>query len=182
MSTPTSQALHLDAQVPQFSLSDTEGHACSLETFAASRVLALVFLANHCPYVSAWEDRILAIARDFKDRDVAFVGISSNDVSKVPKDSLEEMRKRVEEKGYPFPYLFDEEQSVAEEFGATRTPEVFVFDADRRLRYHGAVDSDFEGGAGTEEYLRTALSALVAGQNVPQAETRVVGCTIKWKA
>ena len=101
---------------------------------------------NHCPYVSSWEDRLIAIAREYASRGVRFAGISSNDASKQPKDSFEAMGRRVQEQSYPFPYLYDEDGRVARSFGATRTPEVFLFDADRALRYHGAIDSDWEEG------------------------------------
>lgn len=175
--------LTIGAHAPEFDLPGTDGNSYSLESFAGSRALAVIFLANHCPYVSAWEDRILAIARDFADRGAAFVGISANDVDKFPQDAPDEMRKRVEEKQYPFPYLYDEDQSVARAFGAVRTPEVFLFDGERHLRYHGAVDSDWEESATMQNYLRDALNALLFTSQEPlQDETPVVGCTIKWKA
>ena len=175
------QTLELGAAAPVFDLPATDGHTYSLASFQDTPLLVIIFLANHCPYVSAWEDRIIAIGREFGQRDVAFAAISSNDAMAYPRDSFEEMRKRAEEKGYPFSYLYDEDQSVARAFGATRTPEVFVFDQERRLRYHGAVDSDYEESAGVQHYLRDALDRLVTAQEVFVAETRPVGCSMKWK-
>ncbi|MBV9281362.1 MAG: thioredoxin family protein [Chloroflexi bacterium] len=175
----THHVLTLGDHAPAFDLPATDGQTYSLQSFRDSPFLTVIFLANHCPYVSAWEDRIVAIAREFGARGTAFVGISSNDAAQVPQDGPEGMKRRVEEKGYPFPYLFDEDQAVAQAFGATRTPEVYVFDQDRLLVYHGAVDSDFEESSGMENYLRDALNALRSGQRILLPETPVVGCTIK---
>lgn len=178
----TDTALTLGAKAPDFDLPATDGTTYTLDSFRDSRLLVVVFLANHCPYVSAWEDRIIDIARHFAQQGVAFVGISSNDVSKFPQDSPEEMRKRAQEKDYPFPYLYDEDQTATRAYGAVRTPEVFLFDGERRLQYHGAVDSDYEESATMQNYLRDALNTLLhSGQALLTAETPVVGCTIKWK-
>jgi peroxiredoxin len=177
----TIQPLALGEKAPTFELPATDGRTYSLASFRDKPFLAVVFLANHCPYVAAWEDRIIAIGNEYAHRGVAFAAISSNDASKIPQDGPDEMRKRAQEKGYPFPYLYDEDQTVARSFGATRTPEVFVFDQERLLRYHGAIDSDFEESAGMENYLREALNRLLTGQSVFLPETPPVGCTIKYR-
>jgi len=171
--------LDLGALLPAFSLPATDGQMHSSESLASQGLLVILFLANHCPYVAAWEDRIVAIANEFADRGVTFAGISSNDVTRHPQDGQERMRRRAREKNYPFPYLYDEDGAVAAAFGATRTPEVFVFDATRRLRYHGAVDSDYEEGSHLQNYLRDALDRLGTGQSVFQPETPLVGCRIE---
>ena len=176
------QTLTIGQKAPAFELPATDGRTYSRNSFKDTPFLVIVFLANHCPYVSAWEDRIVAIAQEFRRWDIAFAGISSNDAEKFPQDSFEEMRKRAEEKRYPFPYLYDEDGSVAHAFGATRTPEVFVFDQERLLRYHGAVDSDFEESSGMENYLRDALNRLRTGQTVFLPETPPLGCVIKTKS
>lgn len=175
----TVRPLALGEEIPGFSLPATDETTYTLESFAASPYLTIIFLANHCPYVGAWEDRIIALAQEYADRDVAFAAISSSDVRKFPADSPEKMRQRAEDRGYPFPYLYDADQSAARAFGATRTPEVFLFDHDRRLRYHGAVDSDWEEGADIEQYLREALDALLAGKSPALPETPPVGCSLK---
>jgi peroxiredoxin len=167
---------------PDFSLPATDGKTYSLPDFAGASAFSVVFLANHCPYVSSWEERLTAIAREYGDRGVRFAGISSNDASKQPKDSFEAMGRRVQEQHYPFPYLYDEDGAVARSFGATRTPEVFLFDRDSVLRYHGAIDSDWEEGDDRDEYLRDSLDAVLAGQPIETAETRAVGCVIKTKS
>lgn len=182
MATGTSiRTLHLGARAPSFSLPATDGNTYSLQSFADDQHLVVIFSANHCPYVAAWEDRMVAIGHEFESRGVGFAVISSNDVEKFPQDTPEEMRKRAEEKRYPFPYLYDEDQSTARAYGATRTPEVFVFDKERALRYHGAIDSDWEESAGMQNYLRDALFRLLSGQQVTLTETPPVGCSIKWK-
>ncbi len=170
-----------DKAIP-FTLPCTDGHVHSLSDWDDRPVLAVIFSCNHCPYARAWEDRIIALQAQFKPQRVKFAVINANDPVKYPEDSFEEMQKRAKAKGYNFPYLWDESQEVARAYGATRTPEVFLFDADRRLRYHGAVDDNFEDpDAVQQHYLRDAIEALLAGQEPPVAQTPAVGCTIKWK-
>lgn len=176
----TLAGLTIGDKAPAFSLPATDGNTYSLTSFADKPFLVVIFSANHCPYVGSWEDRMIAIGREYAQRGVAFVLISSNDATRIPQDSFEQMRKRAEERGYPFPYLYDEDQSVARRFGATRTPEVFLFDQDRTLVYHGAIDSDYEESAGMQSYLREALTSLLGSRPVPVSETPLVGCTIKF--
>jgi peroxiredoxin len=174
-------ALALGDSIPDFSLPATDGQTYEPNSFSGSQALAVIFLANHCPYVSAWEDRLLAVAREYEARGARFVAISSSDTDKQPKDSFEEMGRRVMEQNYPFPYLYDEAGAVARAFGATRTPEVFLFDHHGLLRYHGAIDSDWEESEGREEYLREALDAVLGGATVKVPETKPIGCVIKTK-
>jgi peroxiredoxin len=143
--------------------------------------VVVLFTCNHCPYAQAWEDRLIRVARDYDDKGVGFVAISSNAPEQYPADSPEAMRQRADEKNFPFPYLFDGSQVVARAYGAERTPEVFVFDKEGQLRYHGAPDDNYEQAQMTTPYLRNALDAILAGDKVPVAETPPVGCTIKWK-
>lgn len=111
-----------------------------------------------------------------------FVAINANDAVKYPSDSFEAMVERAKEKGFNFPYLHDESQAIARAYGAQRTPEVFVFDRERRLCYHGAIDDNYKDpGAVKQHYLRSALDAVLAGKAAPVGETAPVGCTIKWK-
>ncbi|MGH2448628.1 MAG: thioredoxin family protein [Chloroflexota bacterium] len=175
-------ALQIGQRMPSFSLPGTDGETYSGDSFADKRFLTVLFLANHCPYVSAWEDRIVAIANEFGDRGVGFAAFGSNDVERFPADDLDHMKQRSAEAGYPFPYLFDKDGDAARAFGATRTPEVFVFDQERHLQYHGAVDSDYEESSHMDNYLREALDRLLTGQTVPLRETPVVGCVIKTRA
>ncbi|GAC1444258.1 MAG: thioredoxin family protein [Chloroflexota bacterium] len=166
---------------PGFSLrSATDQKMYSLDSFKNCDLLVVIFLANHCPYVGSWEDRMIALAKEFAKQGVAFVAISSSDVRNFPQDGPEAMQSRAEEFGYPFPYLHDAEQLAAKSFGAKRTPEVFVFDRERCLQYHGAIDSDYEESPENVPYLRDAITGLLAGQGVTLASTSPIGCTIKF--
>jgi hypothetical protein len=140
--------------------------------------VAVVFSCCHCPYVIAWEDRLNEVARDYEDR-AGLVAINSN-VGYLG-DSRDDMRRRAEEKDFVFPFLYDESQEVARAYGAARTPEVFVLDAEHRVLYHGAPDSDHTDPQGAEPYLRPALDAALAGDRPETRETPPVGCSIKWR-
>ena len=165
-----------------FHLPGVDGKDYSPDNFADKEVLVIIFSCNHCPYVQAWEDRMIQIQRDYADKGVQLIAISANDPEQYPDDSFPKMKERAQEKGFNFPYLFDETQEVARAYGAERTPEVFVFDRDRRLRYHGAIDDNYEDpNAVQRHYLREALDAILAGKDPEITETPPVGCTIKWK-
>jgi peroxiredoxin len=176
--TQLTQALGIGASAPSFDLLGIEGKQYTLASFQEHPLLAIIFSANHCPYVSAWEDRMIALGREYIGRGVGFALISSSDVAKHPQDTFEENRTRATEKGYPFPFLYDEYQSAARAFGATRTPEVFLFDGNRIVQYHGAIDSDFEEREGTDFYLQNAIDSLLAGKDVQVPETPPIGCKI----
>lgn len=166
-----------------FTLPATDGQTYTAhEFFSGAAAAIVVFTCNHCPYVKAWEDRVNVIARDYASQGVRMLAINANDVSRYPADSLENMAKRATEKGFVFPYLYDESQVVAHAYGAERTPEVFVFDASGKLRYHGAPDDNYEDEKAVKHrYAREALDAILAEKEVTTAETKAVGCTIKWK-
>jgi peroxiredoxin len=170
-------ALRPGDQAPPFELPDLDGRTVSLADYEG-KPLAVVFSCCHCPYVVAWEDRINETARDYEGR-AGLVAVNSN--AGYLGDSQDDMRLRAEEKGFVFPFLFDESQDVASAYGAARTPEVFVFDAEHRLVYHGAPDSNYKDPDRAEPYLRPALDAALAGSPVETVETPPVGCTIKWR-
>jgi peroxiredoxin len=174
-------SLALGTEAPHFDLPGVDGRSHSLEEFAGAEALVLVQSCNHCPYVQAWDGRLNAIAGEYADRGVRVVAISSNDAEHYPEDSFEEMRKRASAQGFVFDYLYDEPQTVARELGSERTPEVFVFDRDRRLVYHGAIDDSREEDGVTQHYLRDALDAVLSGEEPQVRETPPVGCTVKWK-
>lgn len=164
-----------------FDLPSVRDGDVSLQDYTDRDAVVVLFTCNHCPYAQAWEDRLIQIAHDYNDQGVGFVAISSNDPEQYPADSPDAMRQRADEKNFPFPYLFDASQDVARAYGAERTPEVFVFDKEGQLRYHGAPDDSYEEAQMTTPYLRNALDALLAAEEVPVTETPPVGCTIKWK-
>lgn len=174
-------SINLGNEAPSFALPGVDGSNHSLDEYGDAKLLVLVQSCNHCPYVLAWEDRLIAMARDFAQQSVRVVAVNSNDVSRYPEDSFEQMKARAEKRGFPFDYLFDEDQSLAHSLGAEHTPEVFLFDEERRLRYHGAIDDSRDENAVTTSYLRDAIEALLTGDEPPVTETAAVGCTVKWK-
>jgi peroxiredoxin len=174
--------LALGTTAPEFELPGVDGRDHTLAEYADANVLALVQSCNHCPYVQAWEDRMSAIQRDYADRGVKLVAINSNDAGSHPEDSFEEMRRRAEREGFTFDYLHDEDQSIARALGSQRTPEVFLFDRDRRLVYHGAIDDSRDDTAVGTHYLRDALDSVLAGESPAVADTPPVGCTVKWRS
>ncbi|MDR7434348.1 MAG: thioredoxin family protein [Armatimonadota bacterium] len=176
-------ALEIGASLIPFALPGTDGKIHRTEDYQDKRALAVIFTCNHCPYAQAWEGRLIQLQREYASRGVQFLLINPNDATKYPEDSFENMVRRAEEKGYPFPYLRDEDQTVARAYGATRTPEIFLFDQDRVLRYHGAPDDNYENPAAVRKhYLRDALEAVLSGRSPQPAQTPPVGCTIKWKS
>jgi peroxiredoxin len=170
-----------DAAV-SFHLPDTSQQPHALDDYADKAAVVVIFSCNHCPYVRAWEDRMIQIQQDYANRGVQLLVINANDAVRYPDDSLPKMHERAQEKGFPFPYLHDETQEVAHAYGAERTPEVFVFDQQRTLRYHGAIDDNYETPEAVQQtYLRSALDAVLSGQPPVTATTTPQGCTIKWK-
>lgn len=167
---------------PPFSLPGVDGRDHSLADYADADVLVLIQSCNHCPYVQAWEGRMIEIHRDYADRGVRLVAVNSNDVDYQPGDSFERMQERARERSFNFDYLRDDDQSLARTLGSERTPEVFVFDRDRKLTYHGAIDDNRDEDAVTKTYLRDALDAALAGRAPEVAATPPVGCTVKWKS
>lgn len=173
--------LALGTEAPSFDLPGVDGRNHSLDDYADADVLVLIQSCNHCPYVQAWEGRMVDLQRELGDRGVRIVAVNSNDAESYPEDSLDEMRTRAEGQGFNFDYLYDEPQTVARQLGAERTPEVFVFDKKRRLRYHGAIDDSRDESAVTQRYLRDALEAVLSGRDPEVTETPAVGCSVKWR-
>lgn len=166
----------------EFKLPGVDNQKYTAHEFKGKKAIVIIFSCNHCPYVQAWEDRMIEIQKDYADRDVQLVAINSNDPQKYSEDNFENMKKRAQEKGFNFPYLYDESQEIAHAYGAERTPEVFLFDGKAMLRYHGAIDDNYEDPAEVQKhYLRDALDSVLAGDNPEIPSTPPVGCTIKWK-
>ena len=177
------EALTPGSSVPPFGpLPGVDAKSYSLTDFSTANVLVVVFSCNHCPYVQAYEERMIALQLKYGPRGVQLVAINANDTANYPEDNFAGMVKRAKLKGFPFPYLRDEDQSVAEAFGATHTPEFFVFDRERNLRYHGKMDDNYrDPSAAKKKYLQEAIDSILAGQTVAEPETHSIGCTIKWK-
>ena len=183
MALTPSTMLPLGTPAPDFSLPSIDGRTVSLADVADAPALLVVFMCNHCPYVKHVADGLASLARDYQQRGVAVVGISSNDVAAHPDDSPEKMKAEAAQRGYSFPYLYDEDQSAAKAYRAACTPDFYVFDRQRRLAYRGQMDSSRPGNgqpvSGAD--LRAALDAVLDGSGVSQEQTPSIGCNIKWK-
>jgi peroxiredoxin len=167
--------LGIGDEAPTFRLPGVDGGEHSPDDYPGQPV-AVVFSCCHCPYVIAWEDRLNAVARDYAGR-AGLIAVNANDHI---GDSMEDMQRRAQEKGFAFPFVRDDTQGVAVAYGAARTPEVYLLDAVRRIAYRGAPDSNYQDPGSAVPYLRHALDAVLAGGAPPVAETPAVGCTIKW--
>lgn len=183
--------LPIGSPAPEFSLPGVDGNTYTLESFKDANLLVIVFTCNHCPTAQAYEQRIIQLTSDFKDKGVQVVAISPNDPAAVRLDELgysdmgdsfEEMKIRAAQMNYNFPYLYDgETQSVAHAYGPVATPHVFIFDKDRKLRYQGRID-DVEKPTKTPNNrdTRNAITALLENKEVPVKTTKVFGCSVKW--
>lgn len=177
-----SKGMPIGTPAPAFSLPGVDGRDWSLDSFADATVLVAVFTCNHCPYAKAVEDRLVAIQDDYEGKGVRLVGINPNDDERYPDDSFEAMKVRADEKGFNFPYLRDDTGAVARAYDAACTPDVFVFDRDRRLVYNGRIDDNWqEPRAVTRHDLRLVLDAALAGTAVDFEPIPSMGCSIKWK-
>ena len=184
------QTLPLGASAPDFNLPGVDGRNYSLKDFAKVKVLVVAFICNHCPTAQAYEERLKKLVVDYRDKGVALVAISPNDPKSVRldelgytdlSDSFEEMKIRASHKKFNFPYLYDGEQSkVSRVYGPTATPHVFIFDAERKLRYLGRIDDSEREGLVKVHDARNALEALLAGREIKVGKTNTFGCSIKW--
>jgi len=172
----------IGAPCPSFRLPAVDGRTYARDDFSASPVLCVMFICNHCPYVKAVEGRLIALAREFEGRGVQLVGICSNDAETYPDDAFDKLAARWREKGYGFPYLHDEPQDVARAFGAVCTPDIFVYDKDRRLAYRGRIDDSWKDEALVKRReLADALTALSTGGKPAVPQRPSMGCSIKWR-
>jgi peroxiredoxin len=175
------QGLPVGSRAPDFSLPAVDGRTYSLASFKDKPILVVAFWCNHCPYVQAWEDRTVATQRDFAGKGVQFVAINANETASYPEDDFPHMVERAKAKGYNFPYLRDESQLVAQAYGGVCTPDFFVFDSDRKLRYRGKLDDSKDPRGVKKPYMREVLDALVAKREPPTTFVPPMGCSIKWK-
>jgi peroxiredoxin len=174
-------SLTIATEAPSFDLPGVDDRNHTLDDYADAPILAVVWSCNHCPYVIAWEGRMKALQEEYGDRGFRLVAINSNDAENYPADSFEAMQQRAQEQEFNFDYLHDADQSVARQYGPERTPEVFLFDRDRKLVYHGAIDDSRDENLVQRHHLREALDAVLEGSNPAVAETPPVGCTVKWR-
>jgi peroxiredoxin len=184
MARTPSTMLPLGTQAPSFSLPNVDGRTVSLDDFKGAPALLVAFICNHCPFVKHVATGLAELGREYQARGVAVVAINSNDAGSYPADSPEQMVHEAESRGYTFPYLYDEDQSVAKAYRAACTPDFYVFDRERKLVYRGQLDSSRpdSGIPVTGKDLRAALDAVLAGKPVLADQKPSIGCNIKWKA
>jgi len=184
MALTESTMLELGASAPDFSLKEvSSGETVSLDDVAKDKGVLVMFICSHCPYVIHIHKALGELGRDYADSPVGIVGICSNDPVSHPKDSPENLVAQAKEQGFTFPYLVDETQEVAKAYKAACTPDLFLFDGDRKLVYRGQFDGSRPGNnvPVTGSDLRAALDALIAGEAMPAVQTPSIGCNIKWK-
>ena len=168
------------APLSAIKMKNVDGREMSIADVKGPNGMLVIFSCNHCLFVKAWESRISTIGNATQKRGIGVIAINPNDPTVYAEDRFEEMQKRAKERGFQFPYVVDATSDVARAFGATRTPECYLFDKNGKLVYHGAVDDNYADAAKVDKhYIEDAINALVAGMDVPVKESKAVGCTIK---
>lgn len=164
------------------SMKNIDGKMLSLADVRKDKGTLVIFTCNHCPYAKAWEDRIAKIGNEAQTKGVGVIAINPNDPASFPEDSFENMKQRASKAGFQFPYVVDATSNVARAYGATKTPEVFLFGPDEKLIYYGAVDDSAEESGVESRFLKDAIEAMLAGQPIKERETKAVGCSIKFRS
>lgn len=179
------QGYSVGDKVGDFRLKSTEGKMVSLADYSKAKGVVVIFTCNHCPYAKAYEERIIAIHRQYEPKGYPVVAINPNDPAVQPEDSYDLMKARAKEEAFPFPYLFDEGQRVYPLFGATKTPQVYLLSRKRDdfvVEYIGTLDDNYkDASAVKEKFLENAINSLLAGKEPPVRKTKAVGCSIKVK-
>lgn len=184
MARTPSNMLPLGTTAPDFELLDTiSDNKLSLKEIKGNKGTVVMFICNHCPFVVHVNPEITRLAREYQDKGIGFIAISSNDVENYPQDAPHLMKEKAKEEGYPFPYLYDETQRVAKAYDAACTPDFYLFDADLKLVYRGQLDNSRPGNGLplTGEDLRKAMDALLTGTAIDPEQKPSLGCNIKWK-
>jgi peroxiredoxin len=160
-----------------------DGRELSIAEVAGTKGTLVIFSCNHCPWVKAWEERIAELGNAYQTKGFGVIVVNPNDPAAYPEDSFQAMQERAKARGFQFPYVVDATSGVARAFGATRTPEVFLFDASGSLVYHGAIDDNAEDATKvTKHLLRDALEAVSGGSKPAVAESKAIGCSIKFRS
>jgi alkyl hydroperoxide reductase subunit AhpC len=180
--TPAPLALGSSIPSADVKMKGVDGREVSIADVRGAKGTLVIFSCNECPFVKAWEERLVAIGNRFSKRGFGVIVVNSNDPSVVPGDGYDGMVARAKVRGMAFPYVVDATSDVARAFGATRTPEAFLFDRDGRLVYHGAIDDNRDAKAVKKRHLENALQSVAGGRAVAVAETKSIGCTIKFRA
>lgn len=174
------EELAIGSRGADFNLKGTDGKMHSLDSVKGAKGTAVIFTCNECPFAKGYEDRLIALAKDFQPKGVGFVAINANDPKIVPGDAFDFMVKRAEAKQFPYPYVLDDTQQIATAYGAKVTPHIFLLDASGKLVYRGRVDDSVEQDKIKSHDFAAALDALVSGKPVPVAETKAFGCGVKY--
>jgi peroxiredoxin len=165
-----------------FKLKNVDGKMVSLADFKNAKGFIVVFTCNHCPYAKMYEDRLIALNDKYSKMGYPVIAINPNDPTAEPEDSYDEMKKRAKSKGFKFPYLFDEGQKIYPQYGATRTPHVFLLNSQRVVKYIGAIDDNPNDASAVKvKYLEDAIASLQAGKDIIPNVTKALGCSIKVK-
>lgn len=180
---PIKEGYEVGDTAVDFKLKNVDGKMVSLADYKNAKGFILIFDCNTCPYSKAYNERIIALNKKYSAAGYPVLAINPNDPSKSSGDSFDEMVKLAKKKGYDFPYLADESQSVAKSFGATNTPHAFVLTKELKIAYIGAIDDNARKAEGvTKKYVEEAVDALIAGKAVSTTKTKAIGCGIKWKS
>jgi peroxiredoxin len=165
-----------------FKLKSVDGKMYGMSDYKDAKGFIVVFTCNHCPFAVKYEDRINALAKNYKSKGYVLLAINPNDPAAEPADSYELMKVRAKEKGFAFPYLFDEGQKIYPQYGANKTPHVFLLDKNRIVKYIGAIDDNVDSASDVKEkYLENAIAALESGKKPSPETTKAIGCSIKVK-
>lgn len=182
---PKGEGYEVGDVAQDFSLKNIDGKMVSLASYKKAKGFIVTFTCNHCPYAKLYEDRIIELHNSFASKGYPVVAINPNDVTKQPEDSFDNMKKRAQEKSFPFAYLYDESQEVAAAFGATRTPHIYLLKkegTELKVKYIGAIDdSPRNADDASELFVSDAINALLKGKEIKKTHTKAIGCSIKWK-
>jgi len=181
--TPT-DPIELGSLAPNFALHDTvSGDELHLNQIKGAKGSVIMFICNHCPFVLHINSTIADLAKEYQEKGISFIAISSNDVLGYPQDGPEQMKALAKKEGFTFPYLYDETQDVAKAYGAQCTPDIYLYNEGLELFYHGQLDDSRPGNdiACDGKDLRNAMDALLKQKNAPELQKPGIGCNIKWK-
>jgi len=172
----------LNSGITDFSLKGIDGKVYSLDSFSCDKILVIIFMCNHCPYVKAVIRRFVSLQKKFSDNKVRLIGISPNDVIAYPEDSFENMKLFAKEYELNFPYLIDETQQTAKNYGAVCTPDIYVYNEDRKLKYRGRLDDNWQDESLVKtKDLERAIEEILDGKEISFEQIPSMGCSIKWK-
>lgn len=182
---PKSKGYKIGDKATDFNLKNVNNQIVSLHNFKSAKGFIIIFTCNHCPYAKAYEGRIIALDKKYKSKGYPVIAINPNNSEVQPEDSFELMQKRATEKGFTFPYLLDAKQNIYSQYGATKTPHVFILERENQdylVRYIGAIDDNYTDESVVKiKYVENAIEALLKDKEVPIAETKAIGCSIKVK-